>query len=864
MEAEKIKVHIDAVQRELLEKYHLTQHSFDGLAQYYRYRFQDRWETDKVAHYHFLISANDEESNLALFLDLYRSFNLLQKNFFCIHLKKYTEAEILVNPNLILKRGKNDFVLISNCKEGPLTKEDYQAWENVQTVLNDPQAPTCFLLASPDVFKQKFQNTPLYVKLYHQTFRYHIEPKRDYSVEDYLNELDCFLDREFPGITRTASFKEELDKYLSYVLANNPTYHGIDFLEDLKKRIVLEYYSLDQVDVIDERCVPYYNRERAAAMAEKAESETADEAAAETSAAEKNEETEPAAPAPEPAAEAPQPVTEVALTLPTCGDFFDIQPDAPEDSDVKNVLLLTLSTLNTTEFNKKSTFDLTDIPGEDLKEYYYQLEPVPYKLMLQFDQENQGQKLDGILMVCSTSTREDKKTGNVSKLIDPEANPADTFSATVLEYFKYKTADYAQKLNTPYTLSFKEIDTNIKAEERNVNKRTMDTLSLVHDVIEEIRILKQHYPNLNIHVDTHGGFRTTQEILNGVLSLLQMEGVTIKPANIHTVELSENKNPDNGATAFLASGGEIFNLMNFISGIHECINYGQIKSLHSLNDDCSPAGQQVLDDMQTIAEGIQLCDVDKFENGLNALSVSLPHLKGTETASKNDRYLALFHSLIHDSYGEALLNPERKAIDEIKWCLGKGFIQQALTLLESKMPAEIIKNGFLKSVTTNGCDRLLERTASGDTQIIESERTHLEEPGTPKFDYESVENYIFNRYIGSKNNRRLDLNSVYDYQSIAYYQGAPSFSVDGAPNRNSNNEGATSWESRRYCLKERGSADTTQYINALVQLHKKLKEARNSTNHAAEGENRLSVDTICRALNIYVECYERIYQNLHH
>lgn len=32
MEAEKIKVHIDAVQRELLEKYHLTQYSFDGLA----------------------------------------------------------------------------------------------------------------------------------------------------------------------------------------------------------------------------------------------------------------------------------------------------------------------------------------------------------------------------------------------------------------------------------------------------------------------------------------------------------------------------------------------------------------------------------------------------------------------------------------------------------------------------------------------------------------------------------------------------------------------------------------------------------------------------------------------------------------
>lgn len=713
-------------------------------------------------------------------------------------------------------------------------------------------------------------------------------------MEDYLNELDCFLDREFLGITRTASFKEEMNKYLSYVLANNPTYHDIEFLEDLKKRVILEYYSLDQVDVIDERCVPYYNRERAAAMAERSEAEdtdttaseatdtesaeaesadaqntateltSTDEAAAETSATEKNEETEPAA-AHKPAEEASPRVTETNLTPPPCGDFFDFQPDAPEDHDVKNVLLLALSTSKFQE----ATFALSNLPGENPKKYYYQLEPIPYKLMRQFDQLNNGQKLDGIIMICSADTRtmpeKGLKNGTDPELIDPGTNPDGTFYATELDYFKYKTAHYAQKLNVPYTLSFKEIDTDIRAEEPNPDKRTIDTISLVHDVVEEIRKLNQHYKNLNIHVDTHGGFRTTQEILNSVLSLLQMEDISIEPSNIHTVEFTDKKEQASGKpTAFLASSGEIFNLMNFVSGIHECINYGQIKSLHQLNDNCSPAGQQVLDDMQTIAEGIQLCDVDKFENGLNALSVSLPHLKETETASKNDRYLALFHSLIHDSYGEALLNPERKAIDEIKWCLGKGFIQQALTLLESKMPAEIIKNGFLKSVTTNGCDRLLERTASGDTQIIESERTHLEEPGTPKFDYESVENYIFNRYIGSKNNRRLDLNSVYDYQSIAYYQGAPSFSVDGAPNRNSNNEGATSWESRRYCLKERGSADTTQYINALVQLHKKLKEARNSTNHAAEGENRLSVDTICRALNIYVECYEHIYQNLHH
>ena len=69
-----------------------------------------------------------------------------------------------------------------------------------------------------------------------------------------------------------------------------------------------------------------------------------------------------------------------------------------------------------------------------------------------------------------------------------------------------------------------------------------------------------------------------------------------------------------------------------------------------------------------------------------------------ENSKSTDQYLALFQSLITDSYGDRLLdNRNRRVIDEIEWCIKKGFIQQALTLLESKMPAEIIKNGLLVS-----------------------------------------------------------------------------------------------------------------------------------------------------------------------
>lgn len=93
----------------------------------------------------------------------------------------------------------------------------------------------------------------------------------------------------------------------------------------------------------------------------------------------------------------------------------------------------------------------------------------------------------------------------------------------------------------------------------------------------EIRRLKEHYPDLNIHVDTHGGFRTEQEALNNILSLLQMENIELKPENIHSIEFEPSSNGP--SHAYFTSYSEIFDIINFVSGIHESINYGQIKSL---------------------------------------------------------------------------------------------------------------------------------------------------------------------------------------------------------------------------------------------------------------------------------------------
>lgn len=447
-----------------------------------------------------------------------------------------------------------------------------------------------------------------------------------------------------------------------------------------------------------------------------------------------------------------------------------------------------------------------------------------------------GKKLDGILIIASPKTTDKEVTKN-----DPRYG---FFCDTAENYFKYATSQYATKeKNGP--LSYETIPTNIGSNVSNPKLRAQETRKFIHNVVEKIRALNEHYKNLHIYVDTHGGFRTDQEALNSILSLLQMENISIPQENIYSVEF------DNGKTVF-TSASEIFNIMNFVSGIHECINYGQIKSLDlAMKEDTTDLQKNILESMHTIAEGIQLCDVKKFETGLSRLSDFLTDFSESKEEKASLSYLSLFQALISESYGKNLLdNEHRTTIDEIKWCIEKNFIQQALTLVESKMPKEIIRNNFLY------CPDLFETSDSGIT-IKSSEYTHFKEDNSPKKGWESVENYVFQQFGYTKKDRVsdtfIDLSKLGNLNSIPYFRGY-------SKTRFRNKDDA-SWENREYTIREQQKA--SKEINILVRLHMQLKQIRNETNHAGE-DDRFSIEAVCGALNVYVDLYEKIIEKLNH
>ena len=302
------------------------------------------------------------------------------------------------------------------------------------------------------------------------------------------------------------------------------------------------------------------------------------------------------------------------------------------------------------------------------------------------------------------------------------------------------------------------------------------------------------------------------------------------------------------------------------------------------------AEKKTLENMRRIAEGIQLCDVEKFENGLSDLASSLEMLK----AEPEKGYLSLFHDLIHDNYGDILLNSSQEqpnTIEKIQWCIDKGFFQQALTLLESKMPAEIIRNSLLVSVAgrlpvlpenprTAFSTPLREEDIASlfnpeNTDVADSIRTTLKSHEIPKYDDGSLENIILVQ-TGF-------VRSYWENRKLAYYlrlEELPSCSefLAHLPERLITNRAITRGSSNpqekyailfkgkkpyqcRYIVYENPAA--VREINVLIRLHLQLKKERNATNHAGESESRSSLDIIKNALECYVLLYNKILKILH-
>ena len=132
--------------------------------------------------------------------------------------------------------------------------------------------------------------------------------------------------------------------------------------------------------------------------------------------------------------------------------------------------------------------------------------------------------------------------------------------------------------------------------------------------------------------------------------------------------------------------------------------YGWGDDLKRYFDSEKDADQNIKDLMQALtdaSDSIKLCKVNEFDRSISRVSQYYNELE--RHRSGKNTLLEIILQDIKEQYGDLLVLDENERmknrplhyVKQIKWCLEKNFIQQALTITESKMPSEYVHCGLV-------------------------------------------------------------------------------------------------------------------------------------------------------------------------
>ena len=182
-----------------------------------------------------------------------------------------------------------------------------------------------------------------------------------------------------------------------------------------------------------------------------------------------------------------------------------------------------------------------------------------------------------------------------------------------------------------------------------------------------------------VHADMTGGFRHASMLMLSIIQLLKYRGI----------ETNEVLYSDPSAKV-VYSVTEIQRMFLLITGADEFVKFGSVEALQEyFGKNPSDAVDDLLNAMNRFSEAIKICRTSAIEGELENLG---KHIKTFRENSSKDLKSELFAKIIDTievEYGN-LISGTAGRLEIIRWCMKKGFWQQAMTLCTEWLPEEIV------------------------------------------------------------------------------------------------------------------------------------------------------------------------------
>lgn len=350
----------------------------------------------------------------------------------------------------------------------------------------------------------------------------------------------------------------------------------------------------------------------------------------------------------------------------------------------ENVILLAMSTLPYDKETKQ--ISSYDYEFQDKNCTYRfngisQLEPGT-KLILSLLKEK-GRKVDRIVVLSTKKTCEEISEFSEENIInlnniagtdfvkEPNQN-SDILTAN--NFYKKRIINYTKK-------------ENIECPEFifvNLEEKTF-----ISEVVEAICGLDEN--EVSLYVDVQGGHRPTITKMMAILELLKGRNVLVKSR----IAVRFNANRPEGESNPIHFVDQEYETYELVTAMEVFRRYGSGKELKEYFD-AKPGTDDELTKRLTsfimdASEAIQTCNVSAFDKAVQQVADMLDDFN-SRTADQKEEIDVVFKDIYEDY--KPIIKAKYRYVEQIRWCLRKNYVQQAITILEAKMPKEYVTNGL--------------------------------------------------------------------------------------------------------------------------------------------------------------------------
>ena len=276
-----------------------------------------------------------------------------------------------------------------------------------------------------------------------------------------------------------------------------------------------------------------------------------------------------------------------------------------------------------------------------------------------------------------------------------------------------------------------------------------EKISNVSAILKAIK--KNDNERINLYMDMQGTGSANGYTLISVMSMLDNEinkGLDVKEI------ITTHYNPSNFANPIDNKEKEKYDISTLVSGVSAFINYGKVDNIRdywmSLGEK-DPYIEKMLLGMTYIDAGVSLCHIDSLKTGVSILKEAFSEADNKEQSKRENALADMLEQTIKADYGKLLDGDEVSMLELAKWSFRKHFYQQTLTIIEARVPDEIVRKSLFYYAQTEE-----------DRQAMLSSLQDCYENTNPlqRWSFKDVDHYFmkyYKRYVAYTLNIRDDL-----------------------------------------------------------------------------------------------------------